>query len=32
MQSFERKFDVKLNANQDLENFANELDEMNFDI
>jgi len=32
MQSFERKFDVTLNANQDLDNFANELEVMNFDF
>ena len=32
MQSFGKKFDMTLNGNQELENFANELDEMNFEF
>lgn len=32
MKSFGKKFDRTLNTNQELEDFANELDEMNFEL
>ena len=32
MQSYEKKIDMNLNANDELEAFANELEEMNFEF